>query len=99
MVDQTPTSELPYDALLVWAAIGRRGTCVHSFFSPRRGQPCAGCMLRESQRALGMLLDALEHGVTSPSHGLEINDRQDAIHKARALYAMVEEALEEARNA
>lgn len=72
--------------------LAQRGTCIHSYFAPGRGQPCAGCLVRESQRALGMLLDALEHGVSSPSHGLEIEDRDDAIKKARFVYEMVEGA-------
>lgn len=92
MAVNSSLSNLPPEEMRAWATIGQSGICVHSFFAPRRGKPCAGCMVRESQRALGMLLDVLEHGVTSPAHGLEFEDRDDAIRKPRFLYEMVEEA-------
>lgn len=88
---QPKSSQSELDDLRGWASVGKSGCCVHSFFAPRRGQPCAGCLVRESQRALGMLLDTLEKGVESPSHGLEIESREDAIRKARWIYEMVKE--------
>lgn len=80
------------DEIRAWAAVGQRGFCVHSFFAPSRGQNCAGCLVRESMRALGMLLDAVEHGPQDPMHGLVgIKTQEDAVRCARAIYEMVEE--------
>lgn len=78
-----------------WERLARSVMCGHSYFAPRRGERCPGCCLRESQRALGMLLDCLEpdHDFSRPVHGLEVSDAADARLKARQLYEMVEEAI------
>lgn len=53
-----PLSELTRDELKAWAAVGRSGICVHSFYV----ENCSGCQCRELLRIVQCLVDSHKDG-------------------------------------